>query len=263
MEASSALLAICAGNSPVTGKFHAQRLVTRSSNDVFCEMHLNKRLSKQSWGWWFETPSHPLSRHCNVYMQWKFIYMTSKCIYIWRHCICNENLRFYGFSLGMFARSRMPSLLEYNAIDSTFSSCNVTSLTLGQCTLARLVYTGMPLECHWLTHCTLEYHWATQRIFAGYTGTPLEKLSWNSPTLECHWRNLVENATHWDTTGESLTFAAYTGTLLAPLLSNRISVIHGSRINYETICCPQFCTYSYQILCHVGGTSPPTWHKIW
>ena len=50
---------------------------------------------------------------------------------------------------------------------------------------------------------------------------------------------------------------------LAPLLSNRISVIHGSRINYETICCPQFCTYSYQILCHVGGTSPPTWHKIW
>ena len=44
----------------------------------------------------------------------------------------------------------------------------------------------------------------------------------------------------------------------APLLSNRISVIHGSRINYETICCPQFCTYSYQILCHVGGTIPPT-----
>ena len=22
-------------------------------------------LSKQSWGWWFETPSHPLWRHCN------------------------------------------------------------------------------------------------------------------------------------------------------------------------------------------------------
>ena len=26
---------------------------------------LNKRLSKQSWGWWFETPSHSLWRHCN------------------------------------------------------------------------------------------------------------------------------------------------------------------------------------------------------
>ena len=29
-------------------------------------MHLNKRLSKQSWGWRFETPSRPLWRHCNV-----------------------------------------------------------------------------------------------------------------------------------------------------------------------------------------------------
>ena len=27
---------------------------------------LNKRLSKQSWGWWFETPSCSLWRHCNV-----------------------------------------------------------------------------------------------------------------------------------------------------------------------------------------------------
>ena len=27
---------------------------------------LNKQLSKQSWGWWFETPSRSLWRHCNV-----------------------------------------------------------------------------------------------------------------------------------------------------------------------------------------------------
>ena len=27
---------------------------------------LNKRLSKQSWGWWLETPSRPLWRNCNV-----------------------------------------------------------------------------------------------------------------------------------------------------------------------------------------------------
>ena len=72
----------------------------------------------------------------------------------------------------------------------------------------------MPLECHWLTQCILEYHWATQRILARYTGTPLEKLSWNSPTLECHRRNLVETTPHWDATGETLTFAAHTGTPL-------------------------------------------------
>ena len=91
------------------------------------------------------------------------------------------------------------------------------TLTLSQCTLAGPVCTGMPLECHWLIQCTLGNHWATQRIFAGYTGTPLEKLSWNSPTLECHWRNLVESAPHWDATGETLTFAAYAGTPLEGL----------------------------------------------
>ena len=64
METFSTLLAICAGNSPVTGEFPAQRPVTRSF-DVFFDLRLNKRLSKQWWGWWFETPSRPLWRHCN------------------------------------------------------------------------------------------------------------------------------------------------------------------------------------------------------
>ena len=50
--------------SPVTGEFLAQRPVTRSF-DVFFDMHLNKPLSKQWWGWWFETLSCPLWRHCN------------------------------------------------------------------------------------------------------------------------------------------------------------------------------------------------------
>ena len=65
METFSALLAICVGNSPVPGEFPAQRPVTRSF-DVFFDLGLNKRLSKQSWGWWFETPSRSLWRHRNV-----------------------------------------------------------------------------------------------------------------------------------------------------------------------------------------------------
>ena len=64
METFSALLALCAGNSPVTGEFPAQRPVTRSF-DVFFDLRLNKRLSKQWWGWWFETPSCPLWCHCD------------------------------------------------------------------------------------------------------------------------------------------------------------------------------------------------------
>ena len=54
------------GNSPVPGEFPARRPVTRSF-DVLFDLRLNKRLlSKQSWGWWFETLSHPLWRHCNT-----------------------------------------------------------------------------------------------------------------------------------------------------------------------------------------------------
>ena len=33
---------------------------------LFFDLRLNERFSKQSWGWWFETPSRPLWRHCNV-----------------------------------------------------------------------------------------------------------------------------------------------------------------------------------------------------
>ena len=64
METFSALLAFCTGNPLVTGEFPAQRPVTRSF-EVFFGLRLNERLSKQSWGWWFETPSRPLWRHCN------------------------------------------------------------------------------------------------------------------------------------------------------------------------------------------------------
>ena len=65
METFSAFLALCAGNSPVSGEFHTQTPVTRSF-DVFFDMRLNKRLSKQTWGWWFETLSRPLWRHRNA-----------------------------------------------------------------------------------------------------------------------------------------------------------------------------------------------------
>ena len=68
VETLSALLTIWEGNSPVNGEFLAQRPVTWSV-DVFFYLCLNKRSSKQWWGWWFETPSPPLRRHCNTLSQ--------------------------------------------------------------------------------------------------------------------------------------------------------------------------------------------------
>ena len=65
METFSALLALCAGNSLVTGEFPAQRPGTRNFGVLF-DLHLNKRLNKQPRGWWFEMPSRPLWRHFNA-----------------------------------------------------------------------------------------------------------------------------------------------------------------------------------------------------
>ena len=50
METFSSLLALCAGNLPVTGEFPSQRPVVRSFEILFA-LRLNKRLSKQSRGW--------------------------------------------------------------------------------------------------------------------------------------------------------------------------------------------------------------------
>ena len=64
METFSTLLAIFAGNSLVPGEFPTQRPVTWIF-DVFFDLRLNRQLSKQWWGWWFEKLSHPLWCHCN------------------------------------------------------------------------------------------------------------------------------------------------------------------------------------------------------
>ena len=76
MGTFSALLAIVHGihrspvNSPHKGQWHGA---------LMCfDLRLNKQLSKQSWGWWFETPSHPLWCHCNVCWMIMFFYKYRK-----------------------------------------------------------------------------------------------------------------------------------------------------------------------------------------
>ena len=46
-------------NSPLKGQWRGALMFS-----LICA--LNKRLSKQWWGWWFETSSRSLWRHCNV-----------------------------------------------------------------------------------------------------------------------------------------------------------------------------------------------------
>ena len=50
---------------PFVREIHrSQRIVTRGFYVIF-DLRPNKRLSKQSRGWWFETLSHPIWRHSN------------------------------------------------------------------------------------------------------------------------------------------------------------------------------------------------------
>ena len=79
------------------GEFPAQRPVTRSL-DVLFDLRLNKQLSNQSWGWWFEMLSRPLWRQCNVANLTRYhpYYTTIKCLFLGlrENRIIDDNLLF-------------------------------------------------------------------------------------------------------------------------------------------------------------------------
>ena len=57
---------------PLCWEFTGPRWIPRtraSDAELWCffDLRLNRRLSKQSWGWWFETQSGSLWRHCSDY----------------------------------------------------------------------------------------------------------------------------------------------------------------------------------------------------
>ena len=82
------------------GEFPAQRPVMPSFH-VFFDLRLNKGLSKQTWGWWFETPSWSLWPQCNVIWNQRMKYITRMNQYQWItyymtsvHIISNYNAIF-------------------------------------------------------------------------------------------------------------------------------------------------------------------------
>ena len=90
MEKFSALLPVCEGNPPVTGRFPSQWPVTRFV--VFFDLRMNKRLSKQSRSRWFETPLRSLWCHCNFFSRSRqTFWMTSSVSQIWHES--TESLR--------------------------------------------------------------------------------------------------------------------------------------------------------------------------
>ena len=76
------------------GEFPTQKPVTRSF-DVFFDRRPNKRLSKQSWGWWFET----YHAHCDVIvMRWGNIPQRNFA-YAERHPFCKKDNTYSSVSI--------------------------------------------------------------------------------------------------------------------------------------------------------------------
>ena len=98
---SSALLVVCEGKPPMS-----HGMMTSSNGDIFrvtghlCgefDLRLNKRFSKQPWGWWFETPLRQLWRHHNGLPQQGRASNAESFSMSWRHhvpLVCSKCLRY-------------------------------------------------------------------------------------------------------------------------------------------------------------------------
>ena len=82
-----------AGHWPVTRSF-----------EIFFDLRLNIRASKQWRGWWFETPSRPLWRHCNVLVLFALL-VTCDSIVVKRN-LCKTTSEWRGLSRQVIVHSR-------------------------------------------------------------------------------------------------------------------------------------------------------------
>ena len=115
------------GNSLVSGEFPAQRPVTRSF-DVFFDLCLNKRLSKQLWSWWFETPSSSLWRHCNeemvVQMGWRW-HRWNRCPFQINRLVCFQT-RCFNYVLNHMFYMHDIELVYWYITNETFMHLLIT-----------------------------------------------------------------------------------------------------------------------------------------
>ena len=121
IEAFSALLALCVGNSPVTDEFPSQRPVTQSF-DVFSYLRLNKRLSKQWRRWWFGMASSSLWRHRNAN---RYIGTRQKVVYLQLHLMSSNWLMWWRVTVQIFVH--VPVNWGYDE-RHTFLECHINHI---------------------------------------------------------------------------------------------------------------------------------------
>ena len=125
-ETFSALLALCAGNSPLAGEFPSQsqwREATMFS--LICA--LKKHWIKQWRRRWFETPAHSLWRHCNGLTVdrpslWWHLLWWKWFPYYWPFVITSSTKRSINWN-GMIIRQRCHTKRKPNADDPKYLLC--------------------------------------------------------------------------------------------------------------------------------------------
>ena len=115
----------------------------KQSFDVSFDLRQNKQLSKQSWGWWFETPSGPLWRHCNGVYPYIMIWIRSSQILA--HCEWNHQSpphsgpvmqrSFYVFVVVMCVATIECHCNDENANDTLYLLQHYTDVTWMPCRL--------------------------------------------------------------------------------------------------------------------------------
>ena len=136
-------------------EFPAQRPVTPSF-DVFFDLGLNKRLSKQSWGWWFETVSRPLWRHSSV----DTLCVSISATIMW-HIYMMSRMTFVQHPMSSNDYKSLESYIHENwvIIGSLVVTCSAPSHYLNQC---------------WITvNCTIETNF---QLYLGY----MENWEWET-----------------------------------------------------------------------------------
>ena len=84
--------------------------------DVFFDLRLNKWVSKQPWGWWFETPSRPLWRHRNA---GKFLKTSGTTLNSWIMCSCSPGISAKYCKYTIWIRSNEKLCLFYGTTCTT------------------------------------------------------------------------------------------------------------------------------------------------
>ena len=127
--------------------------VTRNF-DVFFDLRLNKRLSKQSWSWWFETLSRPLWRHCNGLVA--DITKLPSGGFPWTSLITNQH--WFRWQLGAVRQQAITWSNHYDDVIMMAIASQITSLTI----VYSAVYSGAHQRKH-QSSASLAFVWGIHR----------------------------------------------------------------------------------------------------